>query len=486
MPRLNRYVKKLNFKDPRGYDYAEVDLDLLIPDAENPRIPIQESSLETILALVEQDSDGLFNLARDIVKMRGTNPSELFNVTPIGGSFLVKEGNRRIASRKILRNPEQLRGHVSNAELQRWAKLARTENARKLPQTALVVIGEDHDAWVDRRHLGLQGGIGVASWNPQAKARREARSRGVKDRALLLVDSLKIAYPDRFDALEPPQRTFTTFTRVLDSPEARAHIGIDVDSLGNLLLNRGEHSLRLIEEILRDLRKHGKEKLTSRRIHTTNQIMEYLAKTEDRIEDIEDESPVTLSPPGANAPTGGKRASQARKKTPEVLKSLTTPTAPRLKKIYEELLDVKKVDAPNSAMILTRVLLELSVDQYASTNGLSFAGDKNPELEIEIVAFFKILNQASVSPTKTVRDALKWTMTRPLSLGSKLELVIKDLVKHGAINSKEGSAKIRELHAHDIVALLNDAVHRLDIVPSMGRVDHILEVVRPIFNAMNP
>jgi hypothetical protein len=257
MSRLNHLVRKLDYKDPRGYEYAEVDLDLLIPDPENPRIPIQESSLETVLALVEEDSEGLFNLARDIVTMQGTNPAELFNVTPFGGSYLVKEGNRRIASRKILRNPEQLRGHVSDAELQRWAKLARTENARKLANTALVVIGEDHEAWVDRRHLGPQGGIGVAQWNPQAKARREARSSGVKDRAISLIDSLKGAYPDRFSPLEPPPRTFTTFTRVLDSPEARAHIGLDVDAQGNVLLTRGEHSLRLIEEILRDLRKQG-------------------------------------------------------------------------------------------------------------------------------------------------------------------------------------------------------------------------------------
>jgi len=486
MPRRDRYVRMLDFRDPRGYAYAEVDLDLLIPDPENPRIPIQESSLETVLALVRQDPDGLFNLARDIVRLRGTNPAELLNVKPFGGSFVVKEGNRRVAVRKILRNTEQLRGHVSEAELDRWTRLSRTDNARKLPLTALVVIGEDHEAWVDRRHLGPQGGVGVAQWNPQAKARRESRRRGVKDRALSLIDSLKESYPDRFGPLEPPARTFTTFTRVLDSQEARAHIGIDVDAQENVVLTQGERSLRLLEEVLRDLRKHGREKLTSRRIHTTAQTMEYLGEAERRISVECDESPITLvAPGGPKTATDPKKPSYAKIRTPDVLKLLTVPTAPRLRKIYDELNKVRRIDAVNAAMVLTRVLLELSVDHYASINGLAFAGDKNNELELELQSFLKILSTANITPTKVVRESLRWAATRPMSLSKKLELVIKDLMRRGFISPKEGNAKIRELNASDVIALLNDSIHRLDNVPSMNRVDHILEVVRPVFNGMN-
>jgi hypothetical protein len=485
MPRRDRYVRMLDFKDPRGYSYAEVDLDLLIPDPENPRIPIQESSLETVLALVRHDPDGLFNLARDVVKMRGTNPAELLNVKPFGGSFVVKEGNRRVAARKILRNPEQLRGHVSDAELDRWTRLSRLDNARKLPVTALAVIGEDHEAWVDRRHLGPQGGVGVAQWNPQAKARREARRRGVKDRALVLIDSLKVTYPDRFGPLEPPHRTFTTFTRVLDSQEARAHIGIDVDAQGNVVLTQGERSLRLIEEILLDLRKSGREKLTSRRIHTTAQTMEYLGEAEGRINTEVEETPITLVSLASNTSSGQKKPGYSRTKNSDVLKSLTAPTVPRLRKIYDELSKVKKVGAQNAAMVLTRVLLELAVDNYANANNLAFAGDKNNELELELQAFQKIISAASITPSKLIRDALKWASNRPMNLSKKLEYVIRDLIKRGFINTKEGNAKIRELNANDVIALLNDSVHRLDNAPSMDRVDHILEVVRPIFNAMN-
>jgi hypothetical protein len=66
----------------------------------------------------------------------------------------------------------------------------------------------------------------------------------------------------------------------------------------------------------------------------------------------------------------------------------------------------------------------------------------------------------------------------------KLELAIRDLVEKKRLDPKEGAAKIREVNDKKIVELLNDAVHRLENVPNMERVDHILEIVRPIYNAM--
>ena len=36
----------------------------------------------------------------------------------------------------------------------------------------------------------------------------------------------------------------------------------------------------------------------------------------------------------------------------------------------------------------------------------------------------------------------------------------------------------------EVLPMLNDAVHRLDVVPSIPRVNHILEIVRPVFNGM--
>jgi hypothetical protein len=491
MRKMKPTVRMIGYKDPRGYDYAVADLEVLVPDPENPRLPLQSSSLDTILALLGEDPDGLFNLAKDLVNLHGSNPAELLNVTPVDDLLVVKEGNRRLVARKILRNPEQLRDRVGERELDRWKKLSKSDDAKKLPTEVLIVIGDDHDEWVARRHQGPQGGVGVVDWDTKAKARHLARRRGVKDRALSLLDSLKTTYPHRFGALEPPKRTFTTFTRVLDSPEARAHLGIDVDEDGKVLLSHGERSLRLIEEVLRDLQRTDQKKLTSRRIPTTDAIKDYLRDVEVRVDDEVDEAPLTLvsasedRSASASGATANTKSSSSRKRPPDILKTFTPPSAPRLRKIFEELAKVRRDGAPHAAMILTRVLLELSIDDYANAQSLPFAGDKNGQLEEDIKALQRNLSIASITLPKSVRDALKAAANQGPRLPDKLDAVIHDLIKRKKLGSKEGNAKIRELRQKDILPLLNDAVHRLHNFPTIERVDHVLEVVLPVFNAMS-
>lgn len=490
MRRRKLGVRPIGYKDHRGYEYALADLDALTPDPENPRIPIQGSTVDTMIALLKKDADGLFNLAKDLVNLQGSNPAELLNVSPADDTLVVKEGNRRVAAQKILRNPELLRGHVSDAEYGRWKKLAKNEGVKKLPTSLLVVIGQNHDEWVARRHLGPQGGVGVADWDPQAKARHGARRRGVKDRALELLDSLKANYPDRFGPLEPPPRTFTTLTRVLDSPDARAQLGVDTEADGKVRLTRGERSLRLIEEILRDLQRTDSEKLTSRRIPNTETIKDYLAGVEDRLDDDVDEEPLTLTAPASGAasppsPSGATaKVPPSRKRAPDILRSFVQPAAPRLRQILEELVKVKRDGAPNAAMVLTRVLLELSIDAYATKHGLPFAGDRNGALEAEIKSFQKDLSIAKVNLPKAIGGALRSSVTNAPRLTEKLNAVVKHLMAANKMNSKDGDAKLRELKANDVVPLLNDAIHRLQSFPTIERVDHIHHVVEPIFNAM--
>lgn len=85
---------------------------------------------------------------------------------------------------------------------------------------------------------------------------------------------------------------------------------------------------------------------------------------------------------------------------------------------------------------------------------------------------------------KFVRQALKFAETRPVTLSEKLEQVVKHLVSNKKIGHKEGNAKLREIRSREVVELLNDAVHRLQTIPSAERVKHILEITQPLFNAM--
>jgi hypothetical protein len=478
-------VKMLGYTDPRGFEYAVVDIDLLFPDAENPRIPVQESSLDSVLALQAKDPNGLFALAKDIVAMSGTNPSELLNVSREGAAFTVREGNRRVAARRLLRNPEVLRGQVTKAELERWTRLAAQSDAKRLPTEMVVVISDDHGEWVDRRHLGPQGGIGVQQWDPEAKARRAMHRKDIKHRTLMLLDALKASNKERFEPLLPPERTFTTLERVLDSSVASAHLGVDVDENGNVRLTRGERSLQLIEEVLRDLRKAGKEKLTSRTIHDKEAIIQYLDALDARVDGDVDEAPITLaSGTAGRTPSRTKQASRGTSRPKDVLTQFAKPTEPRPERLQYELRQLRRAGLPNAAIVVTRVLLEITADHYAKTQELSWAGDRNVEIEEEVKSFQRQLSLADISASKSIREALKFASAKPMSLGKKLELVIRDLIDKKQLDAREGAAKIRELRDKQIVDLLNDAVHRLQNVPNMDRVDHILEVIRPVYNAM--
>jgi polyhydroxyalkanoate synthesis regulator phasin len=87
---------------------------------------------------------------------------------------------------------------------------------------------------------------------------------------------------------------------------------------------------------------------------------------------------------------------------------------------------------------------------------------------------------------KAVRNVLlSGSKSKVLSLDARLQTVVQDFVKRGNLIQKESDAKVRELKSNDVVALLNDAAHRLDNWPSIVRVDHILQIVQSIVNTIN-
>ena len=65
MARDNVVVKRL-YADSRGYEYALVHLDALVFDFRNPRIPAQDSALESMLQLLNEDPDGMLARAAGV------------------------------------------------------------------------------------------------------------------------------------------------------------------------------------------------------------------------------------------------------------------------------------------------------------------------------------------------------------------------------------------------------------------------------------
>lgn len=487
-----KLVQRLAFRDPRGYEYAAIHLDALTPDPGNPRIPLQPSSLECILAIERNDSEGLLSLAKKLIDLSGSNPAELLSVSELTpNNFIVKEGNRRVAARKILRNPEILRTHVSDPIFRRWVALSKTPAASSLPLEILSVIGADHEAWIDLRHLGPQGGAGLQGWDPESKRRRDQR-RGGQDIALSFLDRLKQSRPERFEPLAPPKGRFTTFARLLESQEGREQLGITRTADGVFHLRYGERSLRMLEEILKDLRRDRDDsnRLTSRTIHSTDNIATYLGRVEARVGDVPpDRESVRLDgagPATRSTPTSAGTTPKPAKKLPDVMRAMPSPQHRGLRAVFDELKTVRRRELPIASMVLTRLLVELATDLYASKHQLSFAADVDNELKQLVEQHIAACHRAGVTVERRVSEVLRAASRKGMQLSEKLDKTIEHLGTSGAMVKKEADAKRREIKTTDVLPLLNDAVHRLNTRPSEQRVTHILEVLLPVYSAMGP
>ena len=166
------------------------------------------------------------------------------------------------------------------------------------------------------------------------------------------------------------------------------------------------------------------------------------------------------------------------------MRQMHQPRDRKLRKVFDELVKARRADSPNGAMLLTRLLLELSIEAYATKRALPFAGDRNPDIERELGEFWKALNDAGVTPPPLVKAALRRAKVNPMPLSDKVLDVVDDLMATERLQKKDGEAKKREITTTQVVALLNDAVHRLTVTPSIERVNHILDVLQPVYNAI--
>lgn len=141
-------------------DYKNIDV--LLPDQENPRIPHDKRALEPndLIKYVANKYDSL-TIARSITQHRFF-PSEPLIVLAEGDNFIVLEGNRRLAALKILLNPELRNGLTEEDE---WNALATDKVSNEVP---VIVVPDRRSVApiIGYRHIS-----GIEQWDPYAKAR---------------------------------------------------------------------------------------------------------------------------------------------------------------------------------------------------------------------------------------------------------------------------------------------------------------------------
>lgn len=485
--------KLLNYTDPRGFEYAVVDLSLLVPDNENPRIAPQADSPTALVELLTLHPEEMLELGKDIIEMKGTSPNELVCVERSNGHFVVREGNRRIAARQLLQNPHRVRGRVPDEMYNRWVKLSEHKGVDGLPNEFLVVISTEHDPWIDRRHMGSQGGVGVISWDAIAKRRRALHRTGKKDLVLGLIESLSGEHKERFGSLAPSRGNVSTFVRLAESPQARARIGLDTDEEGRPVLLHGERSLALLEQILKDLRSggpNGRPKINTRVFNFTAKINEYLDELEEQVT-VPKTSRLTLGTSDATAPSAS--VASIAESTPtktarerDVFKRLRVINLPRLRQLHRELIWSADRPAPNAAIVLTRILLELSLDEYLAKRGLPLGSDEDPVARQQAKDFLEAVGRAGIRPQPVIKEALARIGNRSGGLKEKLTVALNAMTSlPSGMPRKEMQSKLREINQQHIIDTLHDHVHRLGIAPSKQAAEQILLVLEPVFTVLH-
>jgi hypothetical protein len=353
-----------------GVTYQLIAIEDLRLDGQNPRHPTEVGQRETISALLRDETDKLVRLAGDIAE-NGVNPMDTILVLKdADNSFTVLEGNRRVASLKLLSNPRL----AGNATLEKtFREIAK--QAKNLPNALpcrVVASRNEAKHWLELRHTGENAGVGIVPWSAEAQARFSGRMGSQAGRALLLVEALEGAYPDnrklQTDLATVRQNRLTTLGRLISDPRVRGKLGLDFEG-GQLMTHVPVSNVEsALARIVSDLA----DRLTVSALKTKEQRQKYIAGVrglpDPKSHSIEAVPFTRLASPHPRARRRRPRPSIPSKRL--LTDVQLTNLSPRIAALVRELQQLDIDLFPNTAAVLLRVVLDLAVDDFHDKKNL--------------------------------------------------------------------------------------------------------------------
>lgn len=319
-----------------------------------------------------EQGEKLLNLAEDIVQF-GIDPSSLPLVIPANDitKHIVVEGNRRIVALKLLHNPQLAQDIWSAARVRRLKELSQEFKKAPISGAQCVVLPdrETADHWIQLRHRGEQNGRGIVAWDGLAIARYEQRRGGGRTRAALqAIDLVKQnAKLDRVTLERLNNVPVTTVQRLLNDPEVRKSLGVDVKK-GELQTALPDHEvLKGLTRIVRDAA-HGRLPVSfvETKQHRANYIKSFSA-TELPSATAPQSTPhqVGIGAPSAPAVRPTRPIAPSPKRNTLIPRScVILIKETKSNDIFHELRRMRLDEFPIAISVLLRVFLELSIDHY--------------------------------------------------------------------------------------------------------------------------
>lgn len=359
------------------YEVGPIPVADIMLDVENVRYFDQVSTQdEVIQAMLNDKSAKLENLAHDIKELEGITPDPVVVVKDDDGRWVVVEGNRRVATLKILNNtqliPQEFRKPFDQVKAE----------ATNIPSAIMCLTTENQEAvwaYLDRRHKGGREGTGQVPWNAAHSAAHDVRSgkRSANELAFRAID-----FAQKNGANIPtPYPRITTLQRLLQDPLIQEMLGIKWEQ-GEIKRVGDEAVVTAVLKAIVERFADKKAVVQSVFTHAKRDafIKDFLVDLGVTIEQVEDTPVPLVTPvdPPANAPSkptgvggntggGGPRhlTHERQRLIPSNVKLKIPKDCSKEYNIYVELsrrVDVQK--SPNAAAMLLRALLEFSTDRY--------------------------------------------------------------------------------------------------------------------------
>ncbi|MER9961273.1 hypothetical protein NKJ72_09960 [Mesorhizobium sp. M0045] len=356
----------------------ELTIDELLLDLENPRISRCESQREALQKVIEDQDVKLVVLAESIVS-DGLNPMDRWLVlkSPLElGKYIVLEGNRRLATIRVLNNRHLLSSlEVRSAIKKRLEDLADQFDLDRTQPIACFEIGDRPSAaaWLNQRHTGENKGRGIVNWGGVATARFRGRDPALQALDLVLEHG---ELSDEEKALVEDHFPISTLDRLLSTPAVRNLIGVDVSESKLKTDLPPAEVIKPIRRIVLDL---ANEVINVSALKNRDQMVGYanklgkdlpnLSKRTGELKSVDELGDRDFKPPPAPKPKPKPRPVPLRK-TLIPRDCYLTVSNPKIAEIAKELRNLTIADFPHAISVLFRVFLEQSVDHYLTQQGI--------------------------------------------------------------------------------------------------------------------